>query len=213
MFDLFLDFLFPKRSLRGEEGTWVTADEERLLRSQPVRIEMPELRTRGITQLDLVIAAGSYESSPLLRRAVRLFKYRRVRSMVDVLGSLMAHAAGEMRDRNDIVLCPVPLHRLRQFERGFNQSMLLAEKISTLRGWNVSELLRRKRATGSQAKRKKAERIVAMHGQFRCVVDDVPACVVLIDDVVTTGSTLDACAKELKEHGARCVVALVAGAA
>ncbi len=101
------------------------------------------------------------------------------------------------------VLCPVPLHWSRKFQRGFNQAELLAKKVATSRGVTMKNLLKRVRPTGLQAWRKRAERFEAMQDTFRPAQSSVPEHVILIDDLSTTGATLDACAKALKEAGAK----------
>jgi predicted amidophosphoribosyltransferase len=103
------------------------------------------------------------------------------------------------------VLCPVPLHWLRRFGRGFNQAECLARVVAAERGLPVRGLLMRIRWTGSQVQRCRSERLTAVRGAFRCRIPDPPAHLVLIDDLSTTGATLDACARALKEAGARYV--------
>ncbi|HVW66783.1 MAG TPA: phosphoribosyltransferase family protein [Candidatus Peribacteraceae bacterium] len=209
MWQRLLDFLFPRLSLTGREGMHVTPEEERHLRSWPVVIEAAELRSRGVKSLDRIVAASTYESSPLLRLAIHRFKYRRVPALQRELGALLAAASALLTVTGDSVLCPVPLHWTRKFQRGFNQSALLAAIVAEECGWHLAHLLTRVRPTGHQARRSRAARLVAMKHAFACVMDNVPSHVVLVDDIATTGATLDACAKALKERGVKRVDALV----
>lgn len=209
MWQRLLDYVFPRLSLTGQEGSLITTEEEQHLRSWPVVIEASELRGRGVKYLDRIIGASTYESSPFLRQAIHRFKYRRMPALRRALGALLVAASALLRVADDSVLCPVPLHWTRRFQRGFNQSLLLASIVADERGWVVADLLRRVRPTGHQARRSRAERLVAMKNAFACNADNVPSQVILIDDIATTGATLDACAKVLKERGAQRVDALV----
>ncbi len=209
MFERFLDFLFPRLSLGGEEGMHMTEEEFGALITFPVRIETAELRAAGILYLDRIVAASSYESSPLLRFAVHRLKYGRQRSYAKELGTVIVEASEILSFSEDSVLCPVPLHWMRQCARGFNQSALLAEMVAEERGWPCVSLLKRVRATGHQAHRSHAERHRALSNAFHLKELFAPPHVVLIDDVATTGSTLDACAQVLKEAGVERVEALV----
>jgi len=107
------------------------------------------------------------------------------------------------------VLCPVPLHWSRRFQRGFNQSQLLADAVGKEKGIEVRSLLARKKPTGFQSHRTRAQRLVSVRGAFACTTKIVPPFVVLIDDLATTGATLDSCASALKQSGARYVEAWV----
>jgi len=209
MFNRFLDLLFPRVSLGGEEGMHMTEKEFEALVSFPVRVEAEELRASGLLFLDRIVAAGSYEASPLLRSAVHRFKYDRQKSYAQELGAILLEASEMMEMTGETVLCPVPLHWTRTFERGFNQSDVLAQILGEERHCKVSPLLKRRRATGHQAHRSHEERHEAMRNAFAVTTSHLPERVILIDDVATTGSTLDACAEVLKMAGVDCVEALV----
>lgn len=209
MWQSVLDLVFPRFSLSAEEGEFVTKRELRDMTTYPVRLNSEELRKIGVSFLDSLVAASSYESSPLLRQAVHRFKYQRVQSLSVPLAGLLASAAIYLPDDPEIVLCPVPLHWSREYVRGFNQSALLADGVAAECGWSSMCLLRRKRPTGHQAHRAHETRHAAMLATFEVTSLYLPSHVVLIDDIATTCATLDACAKELKEHGVVQVDALV----
>lgn len=201
MWQLFLDFLFPRRSLRGAEGAWITAAEQSHLASHPVIEETTDLRKRGIVSLDRLVAASTYAHCPLLKKAIHTFKYGGVRSLDHSLGHLIVQATPPKMP-SDAVLCPVPLHWTRRFSRGFNQAEYLARIVGREKvGMRMERLLRRIRPTGSQAMRKRAERLTAVKDAFRWIGNIPPSCVILIDDLSTTGATLDACATALKKSG------------
>ncbi len=223
-----LDLLFPKKSLTGTEGGWITARERERMRLTPLLLSEAELRRQGIAYLDSVVAAGRYDSSPLLKKAILTFKYKRIPELAkDLSGWMLAAIPGllilpttENNFRTSAlstsdtspapILCPVPLHWSRRFWRGFNQAELLAKNISDAKQWPMQHLLKRVRATGHQAHRKREERLTALNDAFvfdeRC---DVPSTVILVDDLCTTGTTLRECAKALKKAGVKHVSALV----
>ncbi len=123
------------------------------------------------------------------------------------LGAALRHA--QLCDVD--VILPVPLHPLRLRERGYNQADLLAREIGKAMGRPVLErALRRCRYTKQQAKFDKRERSRNVQDAFQlrqhnCVKDKN---IILVDDVLTTGSTMNACARTLKEAGARKLTAV-----
>ncbi len=215
MFQFFLDLLFPKHSLLGDEGEWITDEERKRLRLYPIRLDRQLLLKKGIRSLDCLIAAGSYQSSPLLQKAIRTFKYKRIAALGPELASHIVKSLPGLlllpstMKNSETVLCPVPLHWTRMFERGFNQAQVLAEEIGKQRQWSVQSLLRRTRSTGHQAWRNKEERLTAVLDAFTSTTKNPPPCVLLVDDISSTGATLEACAKTLKKAGVKHVVGLV----
>lgn len=217
MWNALLDLLLPRRSLGGMEGAWITEDERRRIRLTPALLPTAELRRRGLRHIDAVVAAGSYDASPLLRKAILTFKFKRVKELGDDLGRWMTDATHGLllppkylQDMNP-VLCAVPLHWTRRYERGFNQAQVLATVVAKMTAWRSNDLLRRIRPTGHQSRRERSERMTALVGAFRYSgTGKAPSYVVLIDDLCTTGATLDACAKALKDAGTEYVSALVA---
>ncbi len=198
MLQRLLDYLFPRRSLTGELGQWITEEERGKLASFPVIEGREDLKKRGIKFIDNIRAGSTYCGCPLLKKAVHTFKYRGVRSIAEDLGTLLVAVAPPTQN---VVLCPVPLHWTRAFARGFNQADLLACVVARDCGLPLERLLKRTRPTGHQVRRTKDERLAGVCGAFRCTVDRPPVHVVLIDDLSTTGATLSACAKALKDAG------------
>jgi ComF family protein len=107
------------------------------------------------------------------------------------------------------LIVPVPLHPKRQAERGYNQSALLARELSRQVGLPVApaELVRTVR-TRPQVGLNRDERRANIAGAFRCAGKVTDLRIVLVDDVCTTGATLEACAAELRSAGAAHVVGL-----
>jgi ComF family protein len=144
-----------------------------------------------------------------LRKAVHKFKYDGVTTLAEPLGSLMTEHWLKYPITVD-VLVPVPLHKSRLRERGFNQAALLAHQLARQVDVAVDEqTLVRQRATASQVDLDSEERKKNVRDAFRCTASALAdRRVLLIDDVCTTGSTLEACAAALKDSGIQCVQAL-----
>ncbi len=216
MFQRLLNLFFPKHSLTGNEGTWITEDERKRMKLYPIRLDRQLLRKKEIKNLDCLIAAGSYQASPLLRKAIKTFKYGRIadlgpdlaKKIVDCLPGLLL-LPEKYRNASSIAICPVQLHWTRAFQRGFNQAEILAEHIGKQKKWHIQNLVKRSKATGHQAWRNREERLIALNNAFVCVSDTPPPCVLLVDDISSTGATLDTCAKALKSAGAKHIVGLV----
>lgn len=154
-------------------------------------------------------AAGPYEGT--LRTAIHALKYEGRRSLATPLAALMRTRADAVIAGADAVV-PVPLHRARHRSRGFNQSLDLARRL----GPPVSPLLTRVRATHVQAELSEEARAANVLGAFRAASDiDAArgAVLVLVDDVSTTGATLEACAQVLLDAGAKEVRAVTAARA
>jgi ComF family protein len=138
----------------------------------------------------------------LLREWIHLYKYGRIKTLSRPLGDLLARAVP--RDEPFDAIVPVPLHWRRRWQRGFNQSDLLARGLSRRLGVPLIQALRRTRATGVQAGLSNTGRRRNVAAAFRCThprrVNG--RRILLIDDVMTTGSTAAACALALKRAGA-----------
>ena len=140
-----------------------------------------------------------------MRQAIHRFKYRGETRLARPLAAYMATRTGHRRLRSQ-VLIPVPLHLTRLARRGYNQSALLAQNLSrSLAIPVVEDAVIRQQATRPQVTLRAADRWRNMANAFRCVHPEAVrgARVLVIDDVMTTGSTLDACAVALKEAGAK----------
>lgn len=160
----------------------------------------------GLNQFDSAYAYSSYDGA--MRELIHLFKYDRVRPLATVLGGFLS-AALPREERFDM-LVPMPLHWVRRWRRGFNQSYLLARDLARRTGIPVANALRRRRSTASQASLSRAARRRNVRGAFelRRGVDARGLRVLLLDDVLTTGATANACAAVLKRAGASSVAVL-----
>jgi ComF family protein len=162
--------------------------------------------------LDRAIAAYSFD--PALHDAITAFKYGDIRALAPVLGHLLARALpAAMRDSIDVVL-PVPMSGSRHRQRGYNQAELLAREVARMDPerplrLDMSLLVRsvdRRPQAGSASI---AERAANVADAFSVAGGVHGLRVLLVDDVMTTGSTLNACAAVLKTAGAGRVGALV----
>ena len=104
-------------------------------------------------------------------------------------------------------LVPVPLHPVRHRARGYNQARALAEALGRIHGWPVLDVLERVRATRSQVGLGRPGRAANVEAAFVCR-PGVPPVVGLVDDVTTSGATLEAAGSALLMAGARRVVGL-----
>jgi len=146
----------------------------------------------------LARAVGQYEGS--LRAIVHAFKYGPRPTLARPLAARLRAAAADVLENVEVVV-PVPLHRSRQRQRGFNQAAALAKHLNM----PVLQALRRARRTASQADLPAARRHANVRGAFITVADIVvkDLTIALVDDVSTTGATLNACAEALLRAGAR----------
>ncbi|HYQ60514.1 MAG TPA: ComF family protein [Desulfatiglandales bacterium] len=159
------------------------------------------------------VARAPYLYDGALMTAIHELKYAQRSHLADSLGSLLASFAqtwiGELKG---CLIMPVPLHPRRLRTRGFNQSLLLARCVASKTGSDLDFLsLRRTRFTKPQTELSSEERKKNVRKAFEVVKPEAVKgrTIVLVDDVATTGSTLNECAKALKRAGADSVLCLV----
>lgn len=161
-----------------------------------------------------VYGAAVYDG--VIAEAIKLLKFGDKRALAGPVGSMMGEFAQVEMDLEAYTdLVPVPLHRVRERQRGYNQSTLLArEVLPYFPGARLNESLQRIRPTRVQSKlADRKERLSNVVGAFavdRCEIFD-GRTVLLIDDVVSTGGTVSECASALKRAGAARVDVLAAG--
>jgi ComF family protein len=156
--------------------------------------------------VDRARAVGAYDGA--LRAIVHALKYEGRRSLARPLARLMRSRGADVLD-GAACLIPVPLHGSRRRQRGFNQANDLARRLDV----PVVPALKRVRATATQTDLPAAQRHRNVRDAFtatRAAFTLAGATVVLVDDVSTTGATLEACARVLKQAGVREVRALTA---
>lgn len=154
-------------------------------------------RCYSMQQIERVHAAFEMEGVP--RRMVHGLKYRGVRSLAAPMAAAIEPLAAAVPPA---AWFPVPLHRSRERERGFNQAALLLQHLG-IPAYGGGEL-RRERKTERQVGRRARERQRNVSGAFAYRGDPLDGqSVVLLDDVVTTGATVTECAATLRDHGAR----------
>ncbi len=208
-----LDLLFPLRCFGcGSEGDLLCESCRRSL----YRIEPPfcqrcgtQLGERSLCRvcirhpltIDGIRSLFTFEGT--VRQAIHQFKYSSVKMAAVPLGQMLADFLRSQPLSGD-VLMPVPLYRKRLRERGYNQASLLTTEIGKHTGLPVAEAsLVRVRDTLAQARTvSAAERRENVRGAFGCRERLRGENIILIDDVCTTGATLDACATALKAAGA-----------
>jgi len=147
-----------------------------------------------------------YESG--VRTAVHLFKYKGKTALAAPLAEMLAgYGDRQLKKQVYTSIVPVPLHFRRLRQRGYNQSLLLARRLG--KAWRIRVtpgLLQRHRRTAPQARLPAAERRMNVYGAFSCCRSQLDGeRILLVDDVYTSGATVNECARILKRHGASAV--------
>lgn len=210
-----LDFLFPKRCVSCRKvGSYLCKTCHDALK--PVTIQLclvcdrpaidgvthPGCKTRyspdGITAV--------YQFRSPMRELIHELKYRGVFDVVKLCAWLMVPF---IEVESSAIVMPVPLHQKKLRERGFNQSALLGKALAKQLNLAYSDkYLKRVKATKTQAKLNRIDRKTNVKDAFACLGKLDGKSILLIDDTVTTGSTLVACANALKRAGATRVWAI-----
>lgn len=170
----------------------------------------PNCKKKLALVLSGIIVAANYEVGPT-REMIHHLKYSGFTELADLLGELIVQRLAIENLSNDVILVPVPLHINKQTKRGFNQSELIAQYVSNRTKILYINALSRIKQTESQVGLSGDERRLNLERAFQCnkkssITDKT---IFLVDDVTTTYSTLNECAKELKSAGAKKVYGLV----
>lgn len=153
------------------------------------------------TDVELAIAALRHEA--VTRRCLQRLKYGGARRLAPVIADLALPALDRMLALSGpVTLVPVPLHPVRHRERGYNQALLIARALASLRGLPVQDVLVRRRQTLRQHRLDRNERLQNLGAAMGMRPGaTAPTRPLLVDDIITTGATLQACAGVLRRAG------------
>lgn len=168
-------------------------------------------KCRAVSSLDGVTAFFNYDDSGMIAALIKDFKYGYVMENKDAFARLVRRGADLLRRslpaQKEIVVTAAPLHPRRERERGFNQSQIIAEIVAQALELKINGgILKRTINTKHQASLSGDARRKNLRNAF-AVSDDcvVPETILLVDDVFTTGATLQECARVLKQNSAATV--------
>jgi ComF family protein len=211
---LFLASVFPKFCLFcGKEGVWICENcfskllQEPILACPNCKSENPFGQTcascREEICLDYQVSILDYQKEQV-KKLIQKFKYDYVEDLSTPISRIIKNFQENFPDafpKKGIVV-PVPLHIKRYKQRGFNQASIIAEKLAKHYDFELKDLLRRNKNTNKQADLDKQQRQENIKGAFELKQQKNIShnSVILVDDVFTTGSTLNECAKVLKQH-------------
>jgi ComF family protein len=163
----------------------------------------------------LLGAAGNYDD-PALQNLIHYFKYKSFKNLAPVLGEILIKYLESlsllMVNSQKSIVMPIPLHPRRERQRGFNQAKLIAEIVAKKFNWDLSEGLKRIKNNKPQVGLRDSEaRIKNMGGCFE--IQDPGRVkdknILLVDDVFTSGATMNEAVRILKANGAKRIIALV----
>lgn len=139
---------------------------------------------------------------------VRALKFKGARRVADAMAAQIGAGApdGWLAEGRELV--PVPLHPVRARKRGYNQAELIAAALARRTGLALCDCLERSGPSGTQVGRDRARRLGGISGTVGVRARRVPELAALVDDVVTTGATLAACAQVLRDSGTTDVIAV-----
>jgi ComF family protein len=183
------------------------------LKPAPYGLTHPPCSSKRNTALNGLLVAGRYEEEAI-RNLIWLFKYSSAKDVGHNLAKILYDflATHELSEYFlQFTVTAVPLHKTRLKLRGYNQSELLARTVAEKLGSNFLSLLTKTRFTIPQIKLSRTERLENLQNVFALKLESqiVPEKILLIDDVATTGTTLNECAHVLKQAGAAEVWGLV----
>ena len=151
--------------------------------------------------LRLAVAACAYDGP--IRSALAALKYTGVRRLAPILAELTTISLQRVvAVSGPAALVPVPIHAERRTSRGYNQAELIAAGLGSRSGMRVANVLARSQATVKQHRLNRTARLANLRGAFE-VVGRAPVVAIVVDDIITTSATLEACASTLVAAGCR----------
>lgn len=221
----FLDIIFPIKCLNcGQEKVYLCPDCLNKIHITSKIIIKTASHQNLPWWLNGIIITANYQESKILRQAIHILKYKFVEDLARPLGQLMRKRLEAVSRVNltDFIVIPIPLHKRRLAERGFNQNILIASYcFNSSQGQFIqknnkmfdSNILIRKHYTKPQVNLNRPERIKNINNAFVVKSDQKDKIkgrkFLLVDDILTTGATLNQAAGALKQAGASEVWGLV----
>jgi len=206
------DHLFLRYCLIGNH--YLSAND--LLVCQTCLQQLPTAENRNFKpygwksskEKSLAAAVSYWDFSEDFQKIIHEIKYRRKTKLGTALGRYSAEKVAPRWFSDLNMVIPIPLHPAKKRARGFNQAKFIGKGIAEILGLPLrTDLLKRQKYTSTQTKLSREERQQNMHGAFATTGDQLPADanILLVDDVFTTGSTMDSAAKILLQNGAHTV--------
>jgi ComF family protein len=156
----------------------------------------------------LILGVAAMAHTGPMRSALAALKYRGMRRLAPVLASLAVPTLSRVvATSGRATLVPVPVHAERRAERGYNQAELLARELGRHSELAVLDALQRTHPTTKQHRLDRVARLANLRGAF-AARGPVPSVAILVDDIITTSATLEACAGALAEAGCEAVYAV-----
>lgn len=229
-FTFLIDLFFPKNCVNCQKlGTWLCENCQQTLDYNPNNYclhcyKKSELgnfcqAAKKNFSLEGIIIAGDYKNQTL-ENLVKTFKYKSAKGLSEILSDylikyinknpILKNFFQKLNFPNTLII-PVPLHRKRQAVRGFNQSDLIARNLSSCLNFTLDRKnLTRRKNNPPQAKLKGEKRLINLKNNFiwqgKALENQT---IIIIDDITTTGTTLNECARALKRAGAGKIWGLV----
>ncbi len=212
-----LKFIFPSHCIQCKtEGDFLCKScEEKYFVTNKKQVcpisYLPSVHGRTLdnyknkTSLDGLLVLSSYKKNNILQKLLKKLKYYFAFDIANTLGNILNKFLNQQGfPKKEFCITYVPLHWKRKSYRVFNQSKLLSEKIG-----ETKKLLNRVKHTPQQAKLNRNERLNNLKNAFEFVGKEMPEKVLIVDDVASTCTTLNECAKVLKASGAKEVWGIV----
>jgi ComF family protein len=158
------------------------------------------------------MAFSCFQYKDIGKKMIHKLKYEGCKEVSHSLARLMHQKLKDEDIRADAIV-PVPINKSKEETRGFNQARLIAEDIASLMDIPLWDCMIRTKETKEQFKLDKINRILNIHDAFRMnmLYNDVKyESILLVDDVYTTGSTVDECSRVLKQHGVQRIFVITA---
>ena len=208
----FLDIVFPN-CCPGCEQPFVTGEKHLCTNCE---LDLPmfdfneDIKDRFIGRIEVKEARSllKFYHGGLVQKIMHNIKYRGDRELGEFMGRMLARHFQRDAAFNDIdVIIPIPLHHSKQKSRGYNQSDTLARGIAEVLGAIVdTQSVIRTKKSSTQTRKSRAERWNNVSGIFQVKDDSLnDKNILLIDDVITTGATLEACGEAILSSGARSI--------
>lgn len=210
-----VDFLFPKLCyICFKKGSYICNDcfreyvkinwtQKCHICGQETRLGMVHTECKENSYLDGLIYMSNFEG--IAKSLIHDGKYKLYYTIYNDLAEILGNYLKIYKIPAGSILTSVPLHKSKKSKRGFNQADLLAKKLGKKLNLEYKELLKREKNTKTQVAFDKSEREQNLRGAFSLLssnsLDEKTRSIYIVDDVFTTGTTLNECARVLKEAG------------